>query len=213
MSDIMLASEMTDGQIDDLANKLRDAARKHRGEIGKVSAQAALRSDNIGMVLFVAFRTLAEELSKQIVHIISVNRSRTPKAALKAAGRIQYVTDEVVEAMPRGKGDEVKLVYFKPDESVYKDGYLSCKALDDEYKRLGLVPDPQAQIDDNAANPVFADKTPNACQWKDKDGNWCFAALGRCSDGRMVRINRRANDWHGVWSFAGVLQGSQSLDT
>ena len=195
---------MSDGQIDDLANKLRDAARKHRGEIGKDPAQAALRSDNVGMMLFVTFRSLAEEISKQIVHIVAVNRKRTPKAALNASGRNLYVTDEVVKAMPRGTGNKVRIVYFKPDSSAYKNGWLSCEALDAEYKKRGLIPDPQAQIDDNAANPEFADKTPNACQWKDEDGNWCCATFGRWNVERSVGVSRNGYDWDDFWSFAGV---------
>ena len=113
MATSMLASEMemTDGQIDDLANKLRDAARKHRDEVSKDHAQEALRSENIGMRLFATFRALVEELSKQIVHVVSVNRARSPRATLKASGRKLYVTDSVVDAMPRLTGDKVRLVY------------------------------------------------------------------------------------------------------
>ena len=69
MTKIMLASGMTDGQIDDLANKVRDAARTHRDEIEKDPAQEGLRSENIGIRLFAEFRRIVEEISKRIVHI------------------------------------------------------------------------------------------------------------------------------------------------
>ncbi|MDC1205372.1 hypothetical protein N8083_00815 [Candidatus Pacebacteria bacterium] len=204
MSEIMLASEMTDGQIDDLANKLRDAARKHRTEFDKSSAQEALRSPNIGMQLLAVFRDLVEDISKQIARIVTVNRARTPQESLDAYGRKQYTTKAVVDAMPRGSREEMKIVYFKPDKSAYKNGCLSCQALDDEYKKRGLVPDPQAQIDDNSANPEFADTTPNACQWKDDDGNWCYATFGRWGGVRYVGVGRRDDGWDGDWVFAGV---------
>ena len=210
MATSMLASEMemTDGQIDDLANKLRDAARKHRDEVSKDHAQEALRSENIGMRLFATFRALVEELSKQIVHVVSVNRARSPRAALKASGRKLYVTDSVVDAMPRLTGDKVRLVYFKPDPSAYKNGLLSCDRLAKEDEKSGLVPDPPAPIDDNAANPKFADTTPNGCQWIDADGNYCYATFIRWVDGRIVRVNRCDSDWRDGLSFAGVPQES-----
>jgi len=206
----MLASEMemTDGQIDDLANKLRDAARKHRDEVNKDHAQEALRSENIGMRLFATFRALVDELSKQIVHVVNVNRVRSPRAALKASGRKLYVTDSAVDAIPCGTRDKVRLVYFKCDPSAYKNGRLSCDALTKEYEKRGLVPDPQAQIDDNTANPEFADTTPNGCQWVDTDGNYCYATFLRWDDERYVDVDRLDDDWRGCWSFAGVPQES-----
>ena len=210
MGDAMLASGMTDGQIENLANKLRDAARKHRDEVEKDPAQEALRSDNIGMMLFVAFRNLAEELSKRIVHIVAVNRSRSPREALKASGRKLYVNDAVVDSMPRGTGDKAKLVYFKPDASVYKNGLLSCDALAEEYKKRGLVSDPQAQIDDNAANLEFADTTPNAWQWVDSNGNYCCATFSRWDGGRDVDVARHDGGWLDDWTFAGVPQVSSA---
>ena len=210
MATSMLASdvEMTDGQIDDLVNKLRDAARKHRDEVSKDHAQEALRSENIGMRLFATFRALVNELSKQIVHVVSVNRARSPREALKASGRKLYVTDSVVDAMPRGTGDKVRLVYFKPDPSAYKNGWLSCDALAKEYKKRGLVPDPQAQIDDNATNPEFADTTPNGCQWVEADGNFCYATFDRWFDERNVFVYRYDDGWDDFWSFSGVPQES-----
>lgn len=206
MAETMIASEMgmTDGQIDDLANKLRDAARKHRDEISKDVGQQVLGVSNLGMQLFSVVRKLAEEISKQIVHIVKVNRSRTSQQALDACGRKQYVDKKVVAAMPRGTGSKVKLVYFKPDPSAYHNGWISCAAVADEFKRRRIKPDPQAQIDDNAANPEFADATPNACQWVDADGNYCFAAFVRWRGGRDVFVSRRDNGWGGAWSFAGV---------
>ena len=210
MGETMLASEMTDGQIDDLANKLRDAARKHRDEIAKDSAQQGLRSDNVGMMLFAAFKRLCEELSRQIVHIVKVDRSRTPQPALDACGRKQYVDKDVVAMMPQRSMEKAKLVYFKPDPSVYKNGVISCADLAEEYKKRGLIADPQAQIDDNAANPGFADDTPNGCQWVDEHGNYCCATFSRWNVGRDVSVFRSDDGWNAFWSFAGVPEVSSA---
>ncbi len=211
MDETMLASEMTEGQIDDLANKLRDAARKHRDEIGKDDAQGGLRSENIGMRLFAEFRRVADEIKGHIAHFVTVNRARTPQQALDVSGRKQYVTRKVADAMPRCVGGKAKLVYFKPGPECYKDGLMSCATLAAEYKKHGLGPDPQAQIDDNTANPEFADTTPNACQWIDKDGNYCFATFDRSNVERSVYVGRYGDrGWHDFWSFAGVPQESSA---
>jgi hypothetical protein len=211
MAQTMIA--FTNVQIAVAKNQLDDAMRKHRDEIPKDVMQQVLGVPNLGMRLYAVIRSLAEDISKQIVHVVEVNRSRFSHEAIKASGRRPYVNSAVVAAIPHGSGDKVKLVYFKPDESAYKNGYLSCVALDAEYMKRGLAPDPRAQIDDNAANPEFADKTPNACQWKDKDGNWCYATFHRWHDERLVDVNRLARAWDDPWSFAGVPQGSVSSDT
>jgi len=151
--------------------------------------------------------------SKQIVRIVSVGRSRSPEQSLDASGRRQNTTASVVEAMPRNRGKKVKLVYFKPDESAYKDGWLPCQVLENEYKKRRLVPDPQAQTDDNAAHPGFADSKPNACQWKDEDDHWCYIAFDSYQGVRDVLVNQDDNDWHSRWWYAGVPQESVSSDT
>lgn len=212
MAKTMLASGMTDGQIDDLANKLRDAARKHRDELEKDAAQEGLRSENVGMRLFAEFRRIVEEVSKRVVHIVTVDRTRTPQQALDACGRSLYIDKDVVAAMPRRSMEKARLVYFKPDSSVYyKNGAIDSAVLAHEYKKRGLIPDPQAQIDDNAANPGFADDTPNACQWIDEQGNYCHATFDRSSNERGVDVNRRGNIWFGTWSFAGIPEASSTL--
>src|SRR3989338_4359836 len=127
MTKIMIASEefMTDGQIDNLANKLRDAARKYRKQFGKGHAQDVLELENIGMELLAPFRSRVEAVSSMIVRPgITVDRKRSSKAALKATGRNLYVDDAVVEIMPRGEGEEVEMIFFKPEASCYDSNGL-----------------------------------------------------------------------------------------
>ncbi|OGG54669.1 hypothetical protein A2764_01280 [Candidatus Kaiserbacteria bacterium RIFCSPHIGHO2_01_FULL_55_79] len=202
---------MTDGQIKDLLKKVAEAARKHRKDVSQKAAGQALGVPNIGTMMFAVFRQLADAMSNLIVHRVKVDRTRTPQQALDACGRKQYVNSEVVATMPAGKGKNVRLTYFKPDKSAYDDnGLLKPGALDEEYKKHGLKADPQAQIDDNAANPNFADKTPNACQWTDKNGNHCYATFYRWNGGPVVFVSRFGLDWDGRWSFAGVPDGSSA---
>lgn len=213
MAETMIASvneTMTDGQLDDLAAKLRVAARKHRDEFPRDAAQEALGMPNLGMHLLAAFRKLVEDISKQVIRIVTVDRARSPMMALKASGRKLYLNDNVVNAIPRRTGEKARLVYFKPGPECYKNGWLSCDALAAEYARRGLSPDPQAQIDDNAANPEFADTTPNACQWVDADGNYCYATCSRWLVERYVYVYRGDDDWNDDWWFAGVPQESSA---
>lgn len=197
-------TNITNGQIEDLVDKLRAATRKHRREIPKDFAQQALGVDNLGMRLFTVFRDLVETMASAIIRIVKVDRILTHEQQLAATGRKQYVSADVVAAMPRGEGSEVTLVYFKPDESAYdKNGWLSPAALTAEYEKRGLVPDPDAQAADNAANPAFADQTPNACQWQDADGNFCYASFYRWLGERHVYVRRFDRVWFDSWSFAG----------
>lgn len=151
---------------------------------------------------------MTDNIQKQITRNVSVNRNRTPQEALDACGRVQFVGAAVASAMPQGIDERVTLVYFEPDPSAYRDGWLSSEALEAEYKKRNLVPDPQAQIDDNAANPEFADTTPNACQWADKDGHWCCATFARRFSQRSVGVHLFGNTWSAGWLFGGVEQKS-----
>lgn len=215
MAQPMTASNeaMTIGQVETLVDQLRAAARKHGSELPRAAAQQALGTPNLGVRMFAVFREVVEQITKQIVRIVRVDRSRSPHEALKASGRKLYLNDEVVTAMPRGEGDEVKLVYFQPRPEAYdKNGWLSSAVLEAEYAYNGLEADPLAQIaDNNVANPDCADARPNACQWKDKDGNYCYAAFDRFDDERNVLVYRYDYGWNDPWVFAGVRKSSSAL--
>src|SRR3989344_5628783 len=134
MTQIMTATEMemTDGQIENAVGKLRDAMRKHRSGITSDVAQQVLGVENLGMVMFTPFRERAEVLSNLIVRKVKVNRLLTPQQALDATGRKQYTNRKVVDAMPRGEGDETEVVFFKPEPWEYTRPDLMS---DDDYVR------------------------------------------------------------------------------
>lgn len=205
MTEVMTPSDpITANQVGKLQELL--GARLRKSGLLKESVQQVLatQGDAVADEMVAAIRKRVEAISGLIIRIIKVNRARSPQEVLKACGRTLYVNDAVVDGMPRGKGNKAKLVYFKPNPSVYKNGWISCATLAEEYKKRGLVPDPQAQIQDNTANPEFADTTPNACQWVDADGKYCYAAFFRWSGGRYVVVNRYGDGWRDDWTFAGV---------
>lgn len=204
MTRIMTAAEMTDGQIENAVNKLRDAMRKHRSEITSDVAQQVLGVENLGMMMFTPFRECAEAVSNRSVRKAKVNRGRSQQEAIEATGRAQYTDRKVVNAMPKGGGDEVEVVFFKPDLSN-RNGRISDDDLEKEFELRGLKPaDPISVAAVNEANPAFADENPHGTHWKDAKGNWCCLAFGRWDGERSVGCDRHDGGWGDGWWFAGV---------
>ncbi|MCI5108576.1 MAG: hypothetical protein MRY49_01885 [Candidatus Pacebacteria bacterium] len=191
---------MTDGQIEDLVGKFRDAVRKHRDELGSEAVQYVLGTDNLGMVLFDPFRKLVEMMNAiSICNVTGVNRTQSPQDALDATGRKQYTTQSVVDSMPRGGGENVELKFFELDYNP------STNELDAEYKRRGLRADPIALCKYMEVNPTFADERPVACQWGLGKGGAAFhASFYRWSLDRSVRVFCSDDQWDRFFRFAGV---------
>ncbi len=206
MSKIMNATErmMSDGQIENAVSKLRDAMRKHCAEITSDVAQKVLGVENLGMMMFTPFRERAEAVSNLIVRKVKVNRGRSQQEAIEATGRAQYTDRKVVDSMPKGEGDEVEVVFFKPDLSQ-RNGFISDDDLEKEFELRGLKPaDPISVAAVNEADPAFADEKPHGTHWKDAKGNWCYAAFRRWDVGREVSVYRGGSGWDDHWWFAGV---------
>jgi len=204
MTQIMTAAEMTDGQIENVVSKLRDAMRKHRSEITSDVAQQVLGVENLGMMMFTPFRERAEAVSNLIIRTAKVNRGRSQQEAIEATGRAQYTDRKVVDSMPKGEGDEVEVVFFKPDLSE-RNGFISDDDLEKEFELRGLKPaDPISIAAVNEADPAFADEKPHGTHWKDAKGNWCFATFYRWVDERRVGVYRYDYGWGDFWWFAGV---------
>ena len=198
MAETMLAS-MTDGQIDDLANKLRDAARKHREEFPREVTQEVLRSKNIGMQLLTTFRTLVEQASKLIVRHVKVSRTLTPAQAIDGTGRTKwYIVEEVLAEMPLDGKVEDDVVVFELNYDPTVD------ELDREYETRGLRPDPAALSQLVTDDPAFADERPIAVQWRDKRNRACCAIFSEDGGGRFVYVFWLAYRWYRYYRFAGV---------
>ena len=200
MEKVMSASRtgMTDGQIENVCAKLRDALRKHREEISSEAAQTAIEAKNIGMMMFTPFREQAEALSEIIVRRVKVDRSRDPQAAISATKRAEYTNSEVVSRMPQCEGEEVDVYFFPLKRTTNVSDFQ--KALDNH----GLKPDPYAIMAVNEADPAFADTHPNATQWVDEEGHHCSVAFYRWGDEREVTCFRYERAWRDGWWVGGV---------
>lgn len=206
MTQIMTAAEMTDGQIENAVNKLRDAMRKHCSEITSDVAQQVLGVENLGMMMFTPFREYAKLVSNIVVRTAKVDRTRSQQEAIEATGRVQYTDRKVVDSMPKGEGgDEVVEVVFFKSYLSQRNGF-SNDDLEKEFELRGFKPaDPVSVAAVNEADPDFADRIPNATHWKDAKGNWCFATFYRHLDERRVFVQRNGHRvWYDYWWFAGV---------
>lgn len=194
------AQEMTDGQINKVTDLLQSALRKHRGELDTNAVQQALGAKGLATDLLAVFRGHVEFFSNMIIRTVIVNRDQTPEQALIATGRKQYTDNNVVAAMPKGTGKEVKVVFFKVG------CYIGDDDLEKEYESRGLKPvDPFSLASVNEVDPAFADEHPNATHWKDSGGKWCYAAFRRWNGGeRDVDVRRHGFGWGDGWWFAGL---------
>ena len=118
----------------------------------------------------------------------------------------QYTDRKVVDSMPKGEGDEVEVVFFKPEPWEYTEpGYISDDDLEKAYERRNRNPaDPYSVAAVNEADPAFADEKPHGTHWKNADGKWCFAALLPLGRQAQVRVDRIGRGWNDNWWFAGV---------
>lgn len=195
---------MTPGQIDKAVANYRALLEKHSDDFDVEAVQIVLGQSELAGEQFAVFRRRVEAVSNLTVRKVKVNRSRSRQEALEATGRVQYTDREVVDSMPKGEGDEVEVVFFKPDLSN-RNGYISDDDLEKEFELRGLKPaDPVSVAAVNEADPAFADEKPHGTHWKDAKGNWCYATFDRWYGKREVYVNRDDDVWYDGWWFAGV---------
>jgi len=196
--------------IDKAVENYRALLEKHSREFETDAVQTVLGQSEFADEQFAVFRRHVEVLSNFIVRCVKVIRNRTSQEALDAAGCRQYTDRKVVDAMPKGNGnnqsDDVEVVFFKPEPWEYtRPGYMSDDDLEKCFDRRGLK---SADLLSAAAvsedDPTFADEHPYGTHWKDIDGNWCYVAFNHWHGGRRVSVNLRDNDWSVIWWFAGV---------
>ena len=137
-----------------------------------------------------------------IVRRVKVNRARSPQEAIEATGRAQYLDRKVVDALPKGEGDEVEVVFFKLSS---RNGLITKDDLEKEFELRGFKPaDPISVAAMNEADPAFADEKPNATHWKNHEGGWCCALFFSWNDERGVNIYRPNGGLEDYWWFAGI---------
>lgn len=206
MTQIMTPSSETTtaGQINKAVANYRAMLEKHAPLFSADTVQHVLGQIELAGEQFAVFRRRVEDVSNLIVRRVTVNRNRTSQEALDAIGRVQYTDRKVVDAMPKGEGDEVEIVFFKPDLSE-RDDFISDDDLEKEFELRGLKPaDPVSVAAMNEANPDFADEKPNGTHWKDVKSNWCYATFGRWHGKRGLYVCRDVGGWNDHWWFAGV---------
>ena len=191
--------EMTDGQINKATELYRAMLWKHRGELGSETVQQVLGQPEFVGEMFGVLRKRVEAVSDMIVRHVRVAWSRTPQQMLDATGRKRYTDRSVVDAMPKGEGEEAN-VFFIPLKR-----YTSDDGVEEILASYGLKrADPYSLGAVNEDDPVFADEHPNCTHWKDANGKWCYVAFDRWHDERFVDVYRYGHGWDDGWWFAGV---------
>lgn len=205
MTTIMTPSKTTTaGQIDKAVANYRALLEKHSGDFNTDAVQMVLGQSELAGEQFAVFRRRVEAVSNLIVRKVPVNRNRSQQEALDATNRAQYTDRKVVDAMPKGEGDEAEIVFFKPDLSQ-RNSFISDDDLEKEFELRGLKPaDPISVAAVNEADPAFADEKPHGTHWKDAKGNWCYVTFCRWHGKRGVYVRRVDNVWFDYWWFAGV---------
>lgn len=207
MTKIMTPSDSkttTTGQIDKAVANYRALLEKHSGEFNTEAVQIVLGQSELVGEQFAVFRRRIEAVGNFITRRVTVNRGRTQQEAIEATGRTQYTDRKVVDAMPKGGGNEAEIVFFKPDLSEC-NGFISDDGLEKEFELRNLKPaDPVSVAAVNEADPAFADEKPHGTHWRDAEGSWCYAMFGCWGVRQRVVVYRGNRDWDGRWWFAGV---------
>lgn len=194
---------MTDGQITKAVAAYRALLEKHAPEFESGAAQAVLGDQGLAGEMFALFRQRVEAKANEIVRRVSgIDRTFKPAdviAKVVATGRKKYGDDKVIESMPKGEGEDVEVVFFNIGR------FVSPAQLLEEYEKRGLKPaDAYSLAAVNRDDPAFADEKPNATQWQDSEGKYCYVAFFRWDGGREVRVYRYDGGWDGYWWFAGL---------
>jgi hypothetical protein len=207
MAKTMTPSEgISSGQIGQIQDRLGTALRTSGLQSDPVQQVLSTKGQGdlmiAGMVAVV--RKFAEAKAKEIVRRVKVDRTLTPMEVIDATGRAKYVDKKIVETMPKGEGEEVDFVLFKPEPEEYtRPGFMSDDDLDKALDRRGLIYDPRAQTKVNEYDPALADERPNGTHWKEGD-HYNFVTFYRWSGERNVYVNRSSDGWDVSWWFGGV---------
>src|SRR3989344_6795051 len=170
MAKTMTASvtPMTDGQIENVVAKVRDALRKHRNELDSEIVQRVNGVENLGMEMIAPFRARVEAEMEIIVRPFKIDRTKTPEELYVAMGRVEWYKDaNVLRAMPNVGPAEGELVLFplKRDTPVAD--------VPAAYKLRNLEPDPAALMQVMADEPGLADERRIGWQG-DASGSWVY---------------------------------------
>ncbi len=181
---------MTAGQINKAVQNYRALLEKHSTGLDSEAVQTVLGQSGLATEQLTVFRRRVEGLSNIIIRTVKVDRNRSPKQALEAIGRVHCEMPWLLDDMPKGEGDEVDVVFFKPDPSKYPNGYISDDDLkqEREWRDLQLA-DPASVAAVNEIDPTFAERYPHGTHWRHFDGrceNWFHIQFGKTDRGARV---------------------------
>lgn len=207
MSDMTPSKTMTAGEINKACANYRAMLEKSAGNFSAGAVQKVLGDPAFAAEQFSVFRRRVEAVSNLIVRTVKVDRTRTPQEVLDATSRLQYTNSGVVvNSMPKGEGDQVRVFFFKPEEWEYTGpGFISDDDLEQAFKRRGYKPaDPFSLAKVNEDDPTFSEGKPNGTHWKNTQGEWCCAVFYHWLDRRRVLVPQHSIGWDGRWWFAGL---------
>ncbi|GMU73997.1 MAG: hypothetical protein AMXMBFR44_1960 [Candidatus Campbellbacteria bacterium] len=191
MAKTMIASSVTDGQIDNIVARLRDALRKHRGAFDSEVVQIVLGLENLGMHLLEPFQALVN--AESVWYPIWVCEHLTPQFEVRVLcnpGSIGLWPDpnqKIGDPYPTGHE-----VY----ESVRANGFLE-KSL--SYGNLKFLERDPCHIPDD-----WRERRLKIHAWAsvvlDRDGNRCVPYL-HCQTIQPYTGWRQLDDkWVEGWS-------------
>ncbi|MDH5442147.1 MAG: hypothetical protein OEX08_00885 [Candidatus Nomurabacteria bacterium] len=141
----------------------------------------------------------------RIPYRVSVRRGRTPEEAINATAMSKDVDWGVVKTIPKGEGREVDVFFFSIEQSKCDNNYsISVDALEQEYEKRGLKPDPFALMAVNEDDYYFSSRNPNTTYWRDEDGNGCFITFYCFFEGHYVKVGNTSRLVVNLMTFAGV---------
>ena len=130
-----------------------------------------------------------------------VNRRMPPGVLMEKVGRVKYISPDVLEAMPRGRGQYKTVhLFLVPRE-------INDAELEEEYRRRNMVAaDPDSLIAINQRDVYLSNPYENATHWQGEDGEWYALVFRFNGYFPYVGVLKVAGPWPANCRFAGVVR-------
>lgn len=138
-----------------------------------------------------------EAVNNMIIRRVRVDRVASPMGAIGVEGFTQYLDKDVVDAMPHGEGEEVEVHFLNFGR------YVSVNELEQEVEKMGFhLADPYSLAAVVREDSALADTYPLATQWRNKEGQTCFAIFDRWDGDREMEVGWDDRVWGDDYWFA-----------
>jgi hypothetical protein len=199
MSD-MTPQTTTAGQINKAISNFRALLEKHTPNFQADIVQDVLGDPEFAKAQFELLKTRIEARTglRTMTLAKPFDFDSISEKTAKDLGRTFYGNADILLTCPKPVGiQEVSITLWE------ESGLLSCETLDARYMEKGLAPNPWHLVAFALMQPDFADKRAIATQWKDADGNFCYAVFNRWHDERKLSVHRDSVGWGGNCLFSG----------